>query len=189
MVRFKNRYLLCELDLERRGDRARLGEGRDVVVAIRDSILTTFGFIGEAQMCGPSFALKWWSAPLLLMIVRVSREYAREVWMATTLVTQVHVGSGSAPGPSRMFNPGKGFHSVKLRISVRHMAGTIRSCQSAAASRVKEIWLDQNPLTHTTEQMQQDGWFSSKASSSKGMIVDRATVTQQALSQIQRLEP
>lgn len=123
MVRFKNRYLLCAIDTEYGGDREMLTiQSRELLSAVRASLATNFGDLAVGQSMA-SLAVKLWSPALNLCILRCSRDYFRTAWAATCLITELI----SSPQLGR------------VRFSVIHVGGTIRSCQKSAAQHARTI--------------------------------------------------
>lgn len=110
MVRFKNRYLLCEV---RYGDE-RCDSGytyKDLYDLMRDSVALNFGDLGAGRL-SISLGVKYWNAITGLVVVRIAREDLRTLWAAVSLITQIK--------------------SRKARIQVLHCAGTIRKCEERA---------------------------------------------------------
>lgn len=135
MVRFKNRYLLCFIDTEYGTDADTANvQGRDIISAVRSSLSTNFGDHAVGQSMA-SLALKLWSPALGLCIIRCSRDYFRTIWAATSLVTGL-------PGSN---------HLGRVRLSVVHVGGTIRSCQKSAAQYARGIIFDKARIGQDTE--------------------------------------
>ena len=87
MVRFKNRYLLCEL---RYADE-RCDSGythKDLYDLIRDSVALNFGDLGAGRL-SISLGVKYWNAITGLVVVRIAREDLRTLWAAVSLITQI----------------------------------------------------------------------------------------------------
>jgi ribonuclease P/MRP protein subunit POP5 len=85
MVRFKNRYLLCEIAMEN-GEIIDGLSGYAVLACINDSLTELFGdaaaLLGHVQ-------IKYYSCFTNLAIIRVSRDFHKQVWAAITMVTAI----------------------------------------------------------------------------------------------------
>ena len=112
MVRFKNRYLLCNFFWEDNKVDPRI-RNQDIYSAARESIGTNFGDFGTGVVLS-SLSVKYWNPVTGLAIVRVTRDHFRMLWMALTLITHIS--------------------SRKVKISVIHVAGTIRTCEKKIVS-------------------------------------------------------
>lgn len=123
MVRFKNRYLLFEVETDA-VDKAILQciTSRMLLGSIRESLLKNFGDI-DAAKAFPSLAMKYWSAVLSLGIVRAARDHFRTVWASVTLLTHLE----GLP------------ETTRIRLRVVHVGGTIRSCQKFAAEHARRL--------------------------------------------------
>jgi ribonuclease P/MRP protein subunit POP5 len=86
MVRFKNRYFLLEITLEKEEIIDGLSSYA-VLDAIKDSIDLLFGEFGVIVQ--QSLAIKYYSPYSGMAIVRASREYHKLVWAAITFVKEV----------------------------------------------------------------------------------------------------
>jgi len=118
MVRFKNRYLLCEV---RYGDE-RCDSGythKDFYDLVRDSIALNFGDLGSGRL-SVSLGIKYWNAITGLAVLRIAREDLRTLWAAVSLISYIK--------------------ARKARVQVLHCAGTIRKCEERA-KRYLEDWM------------------------------------------------
>ncbi|KAJ3285397.1 hypothetical protein HK104_009517 [Borealophlyctis nickersoniae] len=120
MVRFKNRYLLFEITWED-GVTDDSVDVRALSNTIRKSIEYNFGDYGAAIM-GSGFSMKYYNPYTNVGIFRASRDHFRIAWTACTFITAIR-------GRSCIIN-------------VVHTAGTLKSVQTAAIERGKEILLD-----------------------------------------------
>ena len=121
MVRFKNRYLLCELNYSSAGASTHLLSPRALLQAINSSLALNFGEAGSAQAL-PSLSIKYFSPIISLAIVHASRDIHRTVWAAITLINHIRLGEVE----------------MGLCVPVVHLGGTTPSCQKAAAEFAKE---------------------------------------------------
>lgn len=122
-MRFKNRYLLCELEwLDGKTDSS--VNGHTLFSVIRESVLLNFGEFGlgntlqslqgRSSIIYPFLnisTVKYFNALTGIAIVRVSRESADDVTAAITLINELK--------------------SSKVALRVIHSAGTIRCAQLA----------------------------------------------------------
>lgn len=112
MVRFKNRYILCEIVYPDK-DPKKVITANDALVAIKESILENYGDYGSiysAVLSVKSFNEK----TMDLMILRCARAYFRNVWAAMTLVTKIN--------------------QISVSLRVIHVGGSIKQCQKASLS-------------------------------------------------------
>ncbi|KAJ8331308.1 RNA-binding protein pop5 [Batrachochytrium dendrobatidis] len=110
MVRFKNRYLLCEIIFEN----GKISESLNlyqILNAIKESLSTNFGVFGLGVLA-ISLQVKYFNPFTGLAIVRVNRDYMRLVWACVSLITAIN----------------KRICMVK----VVHVGGTIKLVQSQA---------------------------------------------------------
>jgi ribonuclease P/MRP protein subunit POP5 len=138
MVRFKNRYLLCEIGWEDKKFDPNL-KNKDIYDAIRDSIAVNFGDFGLGQvlgsLSGKLYVVKYFNPATNLLIVRVQREEFRNLWCAITFITHI-----------------KG---RRVRIKVTYTAGTIRTCQREIVKCIRNWIMDsQNMLEQFRKQDQ-----------------------------------
>lgn len=87
MVRFKNRYLLFEIDWEDGKIDKELNVGA-LYTCFRGSVETNFGEVGLAAMA--SLSLKYFDPVSSFGIVRVSRDHYRWLWASLTLTRIIH---------------------------------------------------------------------------------------------------
>lgn len=130
MVRFKTRYLLCEITFEQD-----LSTGKPtqfqvddrttqftVLNIIKESLDVNFGDFGLGSIAS-SLNVKYFSPFTKLAIVRTSRDHVKMVWASITLVTS--------------------FKQTPCCIRVIHNAGTIKSAQKTAIEfdklKIKEL--------------------------------------------------
>lgn len=126
MVRFKNRYLLCEIDTAAHNAlQLREKTTRDIASAVRTSLALNFGDLAFGHI-SPSLVVKLWSPSLSLCLIRVARDHHRTLWATVTLISSMRLGQVDAP----------------VRFSVIHVGGTIRSCQDVAINRARELVLE-----------------------------------------------
>ncbi|CAG9317609.1 unnamed protein product [Blepharisma stoltei] len=142
MVRFKNRYLLCELKWEDEKYDPNI-KNKDVYEAIKDSIGMNFGDFGIG-LSVISLSIKYWNPVTNLFILRVSRECYRLVWAGLSLITHIR--------------------SRRVRPSVIYCAGTIRTCERKAALFIRN-WLSKskNPLERQLKELQAKSMMSELA--------------------------
>ncbi|KAK6476365.1 UNVERIFIED_CONTAM: hypothetical protein FKN15_067506 [Acipenser sinensis] len=111
MVRFKSRYLLCEVSFADPRSRQCLEE-RAIFSAVRDAIARAHGDYGAA-CCAVSFAVKYLNAYTGILLLRCRKEHYRLLWSALPFI--IHLESRGQRQP--------------CRISSIHVGGTIRTCQ------------------------------------------------------------
>jgi len=128
MVRFKNRYQLCELVwVDGHVDESLNSSA--LYTAVREVLIAMFGDWGYASVL-TSFQVKYWNYHTNLCIVRSARDHYRMVWTAMTFATRI-----------------KG-RAVTFRSL--HVSGTIRSCQQAAIRHTRAVLaLTQNAKTES----------------------------------------
>jgi RNase P/RNase MRP subunit POP5 len=155
MVRTKNRYLLVELvpfcdpgDVPR-GKRSLASDASEAVAAscpprpppglpaftpaalaaaLHQSVETNYGRQGAATL-GSFLSIKYCNSATLMFILRVPREQATRVWHCLAWLTTWPVSEASPEG-------------LKCTWAVRHLAGTIRSCQKAAIAYARSLILE-----------------------------------------------
>lgn len=138
MVRFKNRYLLCRIDGEPdMASKLYNLTSREFYNAIRYSLSRNFGDLAIAQLSS-SLAVKSWSPALSLCLVRSTRDHFRTVWAALTFLSTLQpicdVG--------------------RVRITVIHTGGTIRSCTQPAIIYARQLILDAQNENKDTASLQ-----------------------------------
>lgn len=126
MVRFKNRYLLCVIEHDSCNDGVvESVNSRSILSAVRTSVQTNFGDISAGKLSS-ALTVKFWSPALRLALIRSSRDHFRTVWAAISMVTFLDC----LP------------ETVRIRLRVVHVGGTIRSCQKSGAKISKQLLLD-----------------------------------------------
>ncbi|XP_057619882.1 ribonuclease P/MRP protein subunit POP5 isoform X1 [Chionomys nivalis] len=111
MVRYKHRYLLCELVSE--DARCRLSlDDRVLGGLVRDTIARVHGTFGAAA-CSVGFAVRYVNAYTGVVLLRCRKEFYRLLWSALPFIT--HLES-------------KG-HRYSCFLNTLHVGGTIRTCQ------------------------------------------------------------
>ncbi|NXI74178.1 POP5 protein, partial [Anseranas semipalmata] len=111
MVRFKNRYVLCEVVSEDPRCRQCI-EDRAVGLAVKDAIARAHGDYGLA-CCSVSFTVKYLNAYTGTVLLRCRKDFHRLLCSALPLVRQLE----SRNQRSACF------------LNTLHVGGTIRSCQ------------------------------------------------------------
>ncbi|XP_019394757.1 PREDICTED: ribonuclease P/MRP protein subunit POP5 [Crocodylus porosus] len=111
MVRFKHRYLLCEVVAEDPRYRHCIHE-RAVTAAAKGALARAHGDYGLA-CCSIAFTVKYLNAYTGVVLLRCRKDFYRLLWSALPLVT--HLESRGQRHPCF-------FHTL-------HVGGTIRSCQ------------------------------------------------------------
>lgn len=122
MVRFKNRYLLCEIvhDEEECITQFQMGYGQ-LKNLILHHVELNFGELGVARVKG-SLSIKYFNQTTRCMILRVARDYKNIIWNSLAFLPAIN---------------GK---SAKIR--VLHSSGTIKKCE-IKAQRYLTLWLHQ----------------------------------------------
>jgi len=119
MVRFKNRYLLTELQWE---DDKRPQELNSFLIlnTIKESIQSNFGDfgIGSIQM---SLQVKYFNPVTNICIIRGSRNYFQMLWNSVTFINNMK--------------------KIPVSFCVLHVGGTMKLCQKAAIKYDKELLL------------------------------------------------
>ncbi|XP_044514777.1 ribonuclease P/MRP protein subunit POP5 isoform X2 [Gracilinanus agilis] len=85
MVRFKHRYLLCELVFEDPRCRACLEE-RILFSLVRDAIARAHGAFGAAA-CALAFTVKYLNAYTGVVLLRCRKEFYQLLWSALPFIT------------------------------------------------------------------------------------------------------
>ncbi|XP_008705891.1 ribonuclease P/MRP protein subunit POP5 isoform X1 [Ursus americanus] len=111
MVRFKHRYLLCEVVSD--DPRCRLSlEDRVLGGLIRDTISRVHGTFGAAS-CSIGFAVRYLNAYTGIVLLRCRKEFYQLVCSALPFITYLE-------------NKG---HRYPCFLNTLHVGGTIRTCQ------------------------------------------------------------
>ncbi|XP_074869354.1 ribonuclease P/MRP protein subunit POP5 isoform X1 [Carettochelys insculpta] len=111
MVRFKHRYLLCEIVSEDPRCRQCIDE-RAVGAAAKDAIARTHGDYGLA-CCSIAFSVKYLNAYTGIVLLRCRKDFYRLLWSALPFITYLENRNQRY---SCFFN-------------TLHVGGTIRTCQ------------------------------------------------------------
>ncbi|XP_051828906.1 ribonuclease P/MRP protein subunit POP5 [Antechinus flavipes] len=111
MVRFKHRYLLCELVSEDPRCRACLEE-RVLFGLVRDAIARAHGAFGAAA-CAVAFTVKYLNAYTGVVLLRCRKDFYQLLWSALPFITHLE-------------NKGQRFPCF---FNTLHVGGTIRTCQ------------------------------------------------------------
>ncbi|XP_062399959.1 ribonuclease P/MRP protein subunit POP5 isoform X1 [Sardina pilchardus] len=111
MVRFKSRYLLCEVCVEDRSSLLLLEE-RTIYQAVKAAVARAHGDYGSALLI-LSFAVKYVNAHTGVILIRCRKSHYRILWSAL-------------PFMSCLENRGQ---KVPCSINCLHIGGTIRTCQ------------------------------------------------------------
>ncbi|XP_038618398.1 ribonuclease P/MRP protein subunit POP5 [Tachyglossus aculeatus] len=111
MVRFKHRYLLCEVVCAE--PRCRPGlEDRFLVRLVREAVARLHGDFGAAA-CGIAFTVKYLNAYTGTVLLRCRRDYYQLLWSTLPFITCLE-------------NKGQRYPCF---FNTLHVGGTIRSCQ------------------------------------------------------------
>ncbi|KAL6088706.1 hypothetical protein STEG23_030221 [Scotinomys teguina] len=111
MVRFKHRYLLCELVSEDARCRLNLDD-RLLGGLVRDTIARVHGTFGAAA-CSVGFAVRYLNAYTGVVLLRCRKDFYQLVWSALPFITYLE---------------SKG-HRYPCFFNTLHVGGTIRTCQ------------------------------------------------------------
>ncbi|XP_036610378.1 ribonuclease P/MRP protein subunit POP5 [Trichosurus vulpecula] len=111
MVRFKHRYLLCELVSEDPRCRACLEE-RVLFGVVRDAIARAHGAFGAAA-CSLALTVKYLNAYTGVVLLRCRKEFHQLLWSALPFITYLE-------------NKGQRYPCF---FNTLHVGGTIRTCQ------------------------------------------------------------
>lgn len=122
MVRFKNRYVLAEFQWQDGKYDPGLSN-RDIYDAVKDSVAFHFGDLG-AGFINSGLSVKYWNPVTGLALIRVPRQYIKELRASLTFLTQLK---------SRM-----------LKVKSIHCSGTIRGCEQAAVNYLRS-WFQSAP--------------------------------------------
>ena len=139
MVRFKNRYLLVEVDPCFEGAAAGsmpAGSFSPSAIAalLRDSLETNFGITAAAK-AQQAFSVKYANAGTRMVILRTARDMLEEVWASLCLLSTLSSGGD------------------RWRWRVVQVAGTIRSCHQAAIRHARRR-LKTEPSAQLVSQIQ-----------------------------------
>ncbi|KAI5235274.1 ribonuclease P/MRP protein subunit POP5 [Manis pentadactyla] len=111
MVRFKQRYLLCEVVSD--DPRCRLSlEDRVLGNLVRDTIVRVHGTFGAAA-CSIGFAVRYLNAYTGIVLLRCRKEFYQLLWSALPFITYLE-------------NKGNRYACF---LNTIHVGGTIRTCQ------------------------------------------------------------
>ncbi|CAD8090044.1 unnamed protein product [Paramecium sonneborni] len=108
MVRFKNRYFLCEYIQE---NQEREFSERDLLLEIRDQVQYHFGDFGSGKIQF-SFQVKYLNSVSRLFILRVARDYKNIIWSTLLFMTM--------------------FRQIPIKIRILGCSGTIKKCELKA---------------------------------------------------------
>ena len=138
MVRFKNRYLLCEFLWEDKKFDPNL-KNKDIYDSARESIAVNFGDFGAGlimgSLSGMFYIVKYWNPVTNIAIIRIQREEFRILWCGLTFITHL-----------------KG---RRVKVKVIYTAGTIRTCQQEIVKFIRKwIMESKTSLEHARKQAQ-----------------------------------
>ncbi|KAG7480594.1 hypothetical protein MATL_G00057890 [Megalops atlanticus] len=111
MVRFKSRYLLCEVCVSDQSS-LQLLDDRTVFSAVKAAVCHAHGDYGAA-LCSLSFAVKYLNAHTGVVFLRCRKSHYRLIWSALPFITSLESRGQRVPC---FFN-------------CLHIGGTIRTCQ------------------------------------------------------------
>uniref|UniRef100_W5M4X9 Ribonuclease P/MRP protein subunit POP5 n=1 Tax=Lepisosteus oculatus TaxID=7918 RepID=W5M4X9_LEPOC len=111
MVRFKSRYLLCEVRMSDPPS-LQLLDDRSVFTALRNAVSRAHGDYG-AGVCGLSFAVKYLNARTGVLFLRCRKSHYRLIWSALPFVSSLESRGQRLP----------------CAVDCLHVGGTIRTCQ------------------------------------------------------------
>nr|XP_033811912.1 ribonuclease P/MRP protein subunit POP5 isoform X1 [Geotrypetes seraphini] len=111
MVRFKSRYLLCEIVVDDPLCRQNINQGL-VQSAIKDALIRAHGDFGFA-CCSVSFAVKYVNAYTGIVFIRCRKAFYQLLWSSLPFITCLESWGQRYPC---FFN-------------TLHVSGTIRTCQ------------------------------------------------------------
>ncbi|KAI8914506.1 hypothetical protein EDD86DRAFT_244703 [Gorgonomyces haynaldii] len=115
MVRIKNRYFLCELQVE--NDEILQLNKYALLNALSEAIQEWYGQTGLGEII-PGLQVKYFSPATGMLIIRVTRKHYQQVWAALGFMNQLR-------------NRG-------CKFSVIHISGTIKKVQQKAIKYDKE---------------------------------------------------
>lgn len=107
MVRFKNRYLVCEVIYTESRRKVSSFSSYDLYLCIRDAVIKAYGDYGIGVLRS-SLSVKYWNPATNILLIRARRGLHRMVQAAITFV--------------------KTISSQDAIFSTLHVGGTIRSC-------------------------------------------------------------
>ncbi|XP_063313128.1 ribonuclease P/MRP protein subunit POP5 [Pelobates fuscus] len=110
-MRFKYRYLLCELVLEDPRLRQNISQGM-IVHNVREALTRTHGDYGAAA-CAVSLSVKYLNAYTGIILLRCTKDFYQILWSALPFITSLE-------------NRGQRFPCF---LNTLHVGGTIRTCQ------------------------------------------------------------
>ncbi|CAK95019.1 unnamed protein product (macronuclear) [Paramecium tetraurelia] len=116
MVRFKNRYFLCEYIQENQEQEF---SERDLFIEIKDQVEYHFGQFGSGNIQF-SFQVKYLNSISRLFILRVNREYKNIIWSTLLFMNM--------------------FRGVPIKIRTLSCSGTINKCE-IRARRLLTKWV------------------------------------------------
>ncbi|XP_068594759.1 ribonuclease P/MRP protein subunit POP5 [Brachionichthys hirsutus] len=111
MVRWKSRYLLCEVNVSERSSLLLLDE-RAIAAEVKAAVARTHGDYGAA-ICGIRFAVKYLNAHTGIVFLRFPKRSYRLLWSALPFITSVETRGQTIP----------------CFLNCLHVGGTIRTCQ------------------------------------------------------------
>ncbi|EDL19872.1 processing of precursor 5, ribonuclease P/MRP family (S. cerevisiae), isoform CRA_b [Mus musculus] len=126
MVRFKHRYLLCELVSE--DARCRLSlDDRVLGGLVRDTIARVHGAFGAAA-CSVGFAVRYLNAYTGVVLLRCRKDFYQLVWSALPFITYLENKGHRYPCFFNTLHVG-GTGGVDGGCCSEQLPGTIRTCQ------------------------------------------------------------
>ncbi|XP_046904395.1 ribonuclease P/MRP protein subunit POP5 [Hypomesus transpacificus] len=111
MVRFKSRYLLCEVNVTDRNSLSLLDD-RSINAMVKGAVSRMHGDYGAA-LCNIGFTVKYVNAHTGIVFLRCRKSHYRTIWSALPFI-------------SILENRG---HKVPCFLNCLHVGGTIRTCQ------------------------------------------------------------
>lgn len=136
MVRFKNRYLLCELQPYTDGlPLLQTLTEKHLANLLRDELLSNFGDLGLAKVYF-SFQVKYWNKDTQLAIFRVPRDHVNLLTTTLAMITSIQ--------------------GNLVKFKVIHCSGTIKKSEIATVHRLK-TWINariRNGEIHTLAEAQ-----------------------------------
>ncbi|KAM8961508.1 ribonuclease P/MRP protein subunit POP5 isoform 2-T2 [Pelodytes ibericus] len=119
-MRFKSRYLLCELVLEDPRWRQSISQGM-ILYNVRDALNRTHGDFGAAA-CSVSLSVKYLNAYTGIILLRCRKDFYQLLWSSLPFITSLE-------------NRGQRYPCF---INTLHVGGTIRTCQKFLIQYNKE---------------------------------------------------
>ncbi|XP_049987505.1 ribonuclease P/MRP protein subunit POP5 isoform X1 [Alexandromys fortis] len=129
MVRYKHRYLLCELVSE--DARCRLSlDDRVLGGLVRDTIARVHGTFGAAA-CSVGFAVRYVNAYTGVVLLRCRKEFYRLLWSALPFITHLESKGHRYSCFLNTLHVGERQRLFQKLLSTKtlHVPGTIRTCQ------------------------------------------------------------